>query len=57
MKIQNESLRQEIIKVFHDFCKDLETINPNDYEEVSSVNDVNPSGKKIRTVYLKKKNV
>ena len=57
MKIQNESLRQEIIKVFHDFCKDLETINPNDYEEVSSVNDVNPEDKKIRTVYLKKKNV
>ena len=58
MRIPNESLRQEIIKVFHNLCKDLETINPNDYEEISSTTEVNTqTEKKIRTAYLRKKDV
>ena len=50
----NSSFKQEFIKMFQSFCVGLETINPNNYEEVSSKTEVDSrTGKKIRTAYLR----
>ena len=49
-------IQQEIIKTFQSFCAGLETFNPNDYEEVWSISEVDSqTGKKIRTAVLRKR--
>lgn len=49
-------IKQQIIKIFRSFCVELETIKPNDYEEVWSISEVDSrTGKKIRTAVLREK--
>ena len=47
-------IKQEIIKVFQEFCNELDTINPSDYKEIFSSNHVDPrTGKPVKISYLK----
>ena len=50
-------IRQEIIKVFQELCNGLETINVNDYKEISSSNEIDPqTGKAVKISYLRQIN-
>ena len=54
--MNDESFKQELIKIFQSFCVGLETITPNDYVSETSFTSVNKeTGKKIKTTYLRKK--
>ena len=53
----SSQFRQEFINMFRSWCADLETINPNDYEVVSSETTTDPTtDKSVKTSHLRRKN-